>query len=29
MKILEGRFKGSDAVTVDRDAKKDGLVFKA
>jgi ATP-dependent Clp protease ATP-binding subunit ClpB len=29
MKILEGKFKESDTVTVDVDAKKDGLVFKA
>ena len=29
MKILEGKFKETDTVTVDVDAKKDGLVFKA
>jgi ATP-dependent Clp protease ATP-binding subunit ClpB len=29
MKILEGKFKESDTVTVDVDAKKDGLLFKA
>jgi ATP-dependent Clp protease ATP-binding subunit ClpA len=29
MKILDGKFMGGDTVTVDADAKKDGLGFKA